>query len=188
MSKRVVYFSTAAIRRSRGASWSIIAPPFKGGLIEFVLAYATAAVTPPQSNDRGSSPWYKTYADVSEYAVSLRWSFPKGGRLDLVGAGQQSAGYGRTVNSFNWENLYQNLGGQAFFEEMKAQLRDEYDYILVDSRTGVSDTSGICTIQLPDTLPLCGAQREFRSRCGLRRDSEADRSQQSIQIIRDALI
>ena len=30
-----------------------------------------------------------------------------------------------------------------------------YDYVLIDSRTGVSDTSGICTVQMPDTLVIC---------------------------------
>ncbi len=34
-------------------------------------------------------------------------------------------------------------------------MRKEYDYILVDSRTGVSDTAGICTVQMPDTLVVC---------------------------------
>src|SRR5262249_35456001 len=28
-------------------------------------------------------------------------------------------------------------------------------YVLIDSRTGVSDTSGICTVQMPDTLVTC---------------------------------
>src|SRR5205823_408345 len=30
-----------------------------------------------------------------------------------------------------------------------------YDYVLIDSRTGVSDTSGICTVEMPDTLVTC---------------------------------
>jgi hypothetical protein len=29
------------------------------------------------------------------------------------------------------------------------------DYILIDSRTGISDTSGICTVQMPDDLVVC---------------------------------
>src|SRR4051794_21190523 len=31
----------------------------------------------------------------------------------------------------------------------------EYDYILIDSRTGVSDSAGICTVQMPDELVVC---------------------------------
>lgn len=34
-------------------------------------------------------------------------------------------------------------------------MRDHYDYVLIDSRTGVSDTSGVCTVQMPDALIVC---------------------------------
>ena len=34
-------------------------------------------------------------------------------------------------------------------------MRRRYHYILIDSRTGVSDTSGICTVQMPDLLVVC---------------------------------
>jgi hypothetical protein len=33
-------------------------------------------------------------------------------------------------------------------------LRAKYDYVLIDSRTGVSDTSSICTVQMPDILAV----------------------------------
>ena len=47
------------------------------------------------------------------------------------------------------------LPGGAFLEAVKKRMRREYDYVLIDSRTGVSDTSGICTVQLPDLLVVC---------------------------------
>jgi len=34
-------------------------------------------------------------------------------------------------------------------------MREVYDYVPIDSRTGVSDTSGICTVQMPDVLVVC---------------------------------
>jgi hypothetical protein len=40
-------------------------------------------------------------------------------------------------------------------ELAKEKMRAEYDFILIDSRTGVSDTSGICTVQMPDILAVC---------------------------------
>jgi hypothetical protein len=75
--------------------------------------------------------------------------------LDFVPAGQQDAAYATRVNSFSWETFYDKLGGGAFLEAMKKIIRDQYDYILIDSRTGVSDTSGICTVQMPDTVVVC---------------------------------
>ena len=38
---------------------------------------------------------------------------------------------------------------------VKQRARAQYDYILIDSRTGVSDTAGICSVQMPDTLVVC---------------------------------
>jgi hypothetical protein len=34
-------------------------------------------------------------------------------------------------------------------------MHEEYDYVLIDSRTGITDISGICTVQMPDKVVLC---------------------------------
>ncbi|MFL6245456.1 MAG: KGGVGR-motif variant AAA ATPase [Thermoanaerobaculia bacterium] len=124
------------------------------GLMEFLLEYVSQALTP--SDEAKPLDWYKAHADIVEYAQSLRWSlFEKPGTLDLIPAGRQCESYASTVNLFNWQQFYDKLGGNAFFEAAKDYMRSEYDYILIDSRTGVSDTSGICTIHMPDTVVLC---------------------------------
>ncbi|MER6244336.1 KGGVGR-motif variant AAA ATPase [Streptomyces griseorubiginosus] len=111
------------------------------------------AVLDPQGED--SPTWYEPYADVLQHAVSLRWDFPNGGNIDLLGAGKQNKSFGSRVNSFDWHAFYNRLDGGAFIEALKSNMRQSYDYILIDSRTGLSDTSGICTIQMPDTLIAC---------------------------------
>ena len=75
--------------------------------------------------------------------------------MDFVGAGQQGATYGVRVNTYQWGDFYKNLGGGVFLEAVKARLRDDYDFVLIDSRTGISDTSGICTVHMPDELVVC---------------------------------
>jgi len=124
------------------------------GLMEFAMEYVSQALTPAAD---GKEPgWYKAHADIVEYAQSLRWSrFEKPGTLDFIPAGRQCDSYSSTVNLFNWQQFYDKLGGGAFFDAAREYMCAEYDYILIDSRTGVSDTSGICTIQLPDTVVLC---------------------------------
>lgn len=52
------------------------------------------------------------------------------------------------------------LGGAALLEEVREQWRADYDYVLVDSRTGLSDTSGICTVLLPDEIVVCFTMNE----------------------------
>ena len=123
------------------------------GVIDMVWDVSVSATK--SSDADPDSEWYRKYADVLEYAVSLRWAFPNGGTLDLLPAGQQGVSYGVRVNSFNWKNFYERYGGRGFLDAAVKSMRSEYDYILIDSRTGVSDTSGICTVQLPDTLVAC---------------------------------
>jgi cellulose biosynthesis protein BcsQ len=90
-----------------------------------------------------------------QYAVSPRFTFPRAGTLDLVPAGQQSVTYPVRVNGFNWPNFCESLDGYSTIESMKAELQREYDYILIDSRGGVSDYSNICTYWMPDTVVAC---------------------------------
>lgn len=124
------------------------------GLIDFLVDYLNQAMTPftePRPDD-----WYRPYADLSTYAVPVKWNhFTAPGSLDLVVAGRQGPSYAAKVNSFEWQTFYQRFGGGTFIDEVKRQLRAEYDFVLVDSRTGISDTAGICTVQLPDQLVAC---------------------------------
>lgn len=125
------------------------------GVIDFIIDYASAAMTPAEGNKPLPNNWYVPYANILRYATSLNWRFPGKGRLDFIPAGRQGPSYSTRVNSFNWQDFYDRLGGWSFLEVVKEKMRAEYDYILIDSRTGVSDTSGICTVQMPDTLVIC---------------------------------
>lgn len=127
------------------------------GLMDFVLAFADAARAPPAELGTASPTdpaWYERHADLRMFAYAVNWPAfaERGGRLDFVPAGRQDSGYSLRVNSFNWQHFYSKLGGGIFLEAVKRRLRAEYDYVLIDSRTGVSDTSGVCTVQMPDTL------------------------------------
>ena len=59
--------------------------------------------------------------------------------------------YSRNLELFDWEEFFNNNGG-AFLERLRQQWREEFDVVLIDSRTGLSDTGGICTILLPDIV------------------------------------
>ena len=132
------------------------------GVIDMVIDFAVRAATPNAEGETLSSTWYEPYADFSKWQQKLRW--PSGqavqfgvdgrGGIDFVPAGRQGADYAKRVNNFDWHSFYEKLGGGAFFDAAKRKFV-LYDYVLIDSRTGVSDTSGICTIHLPDTLVVC---------------------------------
>jgi hypothetical protein len=122
------------------------------GVIEMIGNFAHAA-TNPEPRPPG---WHREYAQVEPYAVSLAWDhFPGDGTLDLLFAGQQNLDYGASFGYFDWDNFYDRLGGGHFFDAMREDMKRNYDYVLIDSRTGLSDIAGICTIQFPDILVDC---------------------------------
>lgn len=99
--------------------------------------------------------WHRHFARASRNAVSLRWQFPGNGSLDFLPAGQQNQDYVPSVTALDWDNFYSRLGGSEFFDALREDMKAEYDYVLIDSRTGISDVADICTVHLPDVLVDC---------------------------------
>lgn len=124
------------------------------GLIEFLSRYMVAATKLPLQEHESDQLWYQNYADIKRFSEPIQWRFPHNGSIDLVGAGRQIPSYGMRINRFDWDGFYSDFGGGAFLDAMIRQMKENYDYILVDSRTGISDTSGICTVHLPDSLVI----------------------------------
>jgi len=138
------------------------------GLIDFVIAFADGS----RAGDEGlpsaeRANWFDKLADLRMYAYAVAWDgFPVPGRIDFVPAGRQDAGYSVRVNSFNWQHFYNQARRGHLLEEVKRRLRAEYDYVLIDSRTGVSDTSGVCTVQMPDTRSSASPSTSEHARRG----------------------
>ncbi|HLJ99414.1 MAG TPA: FxSxx-COOH system tetratricopeptide repeat protein, partial [Streptosporangiaceae bacterium] len=122
------------------------------GIIELITDYALAATRDePRSGD-----WHLMYARILQHAVSLSWKdFPDGGTLDFVSAGRQNRDYATAITAIDWDNFYERLGGGQFFDALRADMKANYDYTLIDSRTGLSDIADICTVHFPDILIDC---------------------------------
>jgi MinD-like ATPase involved in chromosome partitioning or flagellar assembly/tetratricopeptide (TPR) repeat protein len=121
------------------------------GVIELIRDFAEAATIP----GRPAGDWHKDYARIRQHAVSLTWDFPDGGTLDFVSAGRQDRTYSAIVSNFDWDNFFDRLGGGQFFDAVREDMKAHYDYVLIDSRTGISDIADICTVLLPDVLVDC---------------------------------
>ncbi len=122
------------------------------GVVELIRDFAEAAVTPASGRP---DAWHLPYARITPHAVSLDWTFPGSGTLDFVSAGRQDRTYSAAVSSFDWDNFFDRLGGGQFFDALRADMKRSYDYVLIDSRTGISDVADICTVLLPDVLVDC---------------------------------
>lgn len=77
----------------------------------------------------------------------IKW----GGRLDFISAGSINEEYSTRAQHLDWTRLYKKGLGQAL-ERSFEEMRNEYDFILIDGRTGITDFAGVITAQLPDIL------------------------------------
>lgn len=74
--------------------------------------------------------------------------------LHLLVSGKSNGEYSDQLRAFNVSQFYKNHDGAHVIEDFRKALLDTYDYVLIDSRTGVTDFGGICTIQMPDILVM----------------------------------
>ena len=124
------------------------------GVIDLIVDYAWKV---HQVDDDRPADWYREAAQVMPHVVSLNWQFPDGGTLDFRPAGRQNRDYTSAMAPRGWDDFYEEMGGGLFFQAMREDMKENYDYVLIDSRTGLSDIADICTVQLPDILVNCFA-------------------------------
>lgn len=80
--------------------------------------------------------------------------------IDMISSGDQSADYIEQVQSFSWENFFENRQGAKILDRWRTEWKNSYDFVLIDSRTGITDTGGVCTVFLPDILVLVFSANE----------------------------
>jgi MinD-like ATPase involved in chromosome partitioning or flagellar assembly len=128
--------------------WDLEAP----GLHLYYKKWAAQSDTPGlteliQSHVDNKSPHWQDYI--------TQINFPHAKEpLSLMTAGKQDESYIRRVQDLDWKVLYEEQDLGIFLEELRQTWKQEFDFILLDSRTGITDIGGICTIQLPDILAL----------------------------------
>ncbi|MDX8035459.1 AAA family ATPase [Lentzea sp. BCCO 10_0856] len=96
----------------------------------------------------GETHWTRAAIDVD---------VPEAEFLTLLAAGRMNAGYADRAQTLSWPDLFANQDLGWRFEKIRAEWEENFDYVLIDSRTGITDIGGICTAQLPDVLVLCVA-------------------------------
>lgn len=74
--------------------------------------------------------------------------------LHMLVSGKSNGNYTEMLRAFDVAEFYEKHDGGRAIERFREELLAAYDYVLIDSRTGVTDFGGICTIQLPDMLVM----------------------------------
>jgi len=115
---------------------------------------------PGRSEEVGTNNGVLELAELISSGQPVDWkqsviSFPvpgSGRPLHLLSAGRRDSGYVGRLQRLNWEDLFESHDFASHLEAIRDEWLDEYDYVLIDSRTGITDIGGICTIYLPDIL------------------------------------
>jgi len=123
------------------------------GIVDLIRQYERAAAKAADHDEAASL--VAECARVQQHALSLNWDFPGRGSLAFLSAGRQNRDYGLTLAALDWDNFYEGLRGAEFLKAVRADMKRHYDYVLIDSRTGLSDVADICTVHLPDVLVDC---------------------------------
>lgn len=74
--------------------------------------------------------------------------------LSLIISGKNGETYTNRLHALDFNDLFQNHGLGSYIETLRNQWIEEFDFVLVDSRTGFTDIGGICTVHLADVLVL----------------------------------
>ncbi|MDM0007480.1 AAA family ATPase [Variovorax sp. J22G73] len=99
--------------------------------------------------------------DNCVHSVIASHALPRGACLDLIGAGGRviktfgDKSYEEALTEFSWPRFLNDEAGGVVLDALRQWAKREYDFIFLDSRTGMADVAGICTMQLPDVVALC---------------------------------
>ena len=101
------------------------------------------------------TPDYKDFLWQIQIETTTKISFLHSGRE------KDPDNYSSKLENFDWDAFFKEKGGGIYLEKLRTQWLNDFDLVLIDSRTGLSDTSGICTILLPDVVvPLFTANQQ----------------------------
>lgn len=113
--------------------------PDAPGLLELLCAL----------RDEGAETFFARLDDeLARCALPIATPHP----LWMIRAGQIDASYAGRLAAFNWETMFRR--DPAVFTRFAGELARRYRYVLIDARTGMNDSSGICSMLMPEKLVL----------------------------------
>lgn len=122
------------------------------------------------------------------YQIPAEINRSEEGCLRIMPAGQFDGHYQESLNDLNLGQLYLDGQGQPLIAAFKKVIADAacFDFVFIDSRTGFSDESGICTRDLADYLVVVmGLNRQNQEGTAefLRSLKESDATPKGMRIV-----
>lgn len=132
--------------------WDIEAP----GLEEFFRNTGKCDIPPDQQDRPGIVDLL--YARMDNKLLDWRECITPiallGSSISLLSAGRRDDHYLKKLHSLAWPTLFSEHDIGHYFDQLRIEWKEQYDFILLDSRTGVTDIGDICTAIMPDVLVL----------------------------------
>ena len=133
------------------------------GILDIVWEWSQAV---SEAKGAAADGLIKRYESGTPYADCVRpllasYILPNGAALDFIGAGSKLVSskpprrYEEALAEFSWTDFLNQKAGGIVLDTLRSWAKNNYDLVLLDSRTGMADVAGICTMQLPDVVALC---------------------------------
>lgn len=136
------YFSSI---NARDGARTLLEPT--SGVIDLFINLAAQLKQQPRREGSSEEAAEALLAGVTWEDLVVETGLPK---VALMTAGRFDLAYADRVADFDWRRLFD--AAPSLIRVLADQLAQRYDYVLVDSRTGLNDISGICTALMPDQL------------------------------------
>ncbi|GBR14483.1 KGGVGR-motif variant AAA ATPase [Gluconobacter frateurii] len=133
------------------------------GVLDLVWGWSSALREARSTDD--VAKLVESYREGAPFDEMVRPLYVDGlareGALHHIGAGAatiatpEPVSYEDALSRFDWSSFFADEAGGVLLAALRDWARTNYDYILLDSRTGFADVAGICTMQIPDQVALC---------------------------------
>lgn len=109
-------------------------------------------------------------------------------RLSVMTSGVAAEDYTNRVRGFSWPDFFERRGGGPLLERWREEWKQAFDFVLIDSRTGITDAGGVCTILLPDFMVLVFTANEQSLEGALAIASSAQAQRRGLAVARPPLM
>jgi MinD-like ATPase involved in chromosome partitioning or flagellar assembly len=118
-------------------------PDQQKGILDYILVFQEKNVDP---------------GSIKQISLPINFSSSVAAPLWLIPAGQYlSEDYSKKLSRLNWNKIFSpERNGVAFFQQFLKRIEAELkaDYVIIDSRTGISEIAGLCTQQLANEVVM----------------------------------
>lgn len=108
----------------------------RAGVVEYIHRFLEEKKTPP----------------IDEFVHECPANARVRGKLWLMPSGCKDEHYAARLHRINWAAMYNAHIAQPLIANWKTAIENTYspDYVFIDSRTGLTDVGGVCTLHFPD--------------------------------------